>query len=35
LEGIKIGQVWLIDMVSFEAYLEQANDSADHRIDPK
>lgn len=35
LEGIKIGQVWLIAMASFEAYLENANHSADQRFGPK
>ncbi|MEJ2486747.1 MAG: helix-turn-helix domain-containing protein [Anaerolineales bacterium] len=35
LEGIKIGQVWLIAVASFEIYLMQANHSADQRFGPK
>jgi hypothetical protein len=35
LEGLKIGQIWLIDMAYFEAYLAQANDSSDQRFGPK
>ncbi len=35
LAGLKTGQVWLIDMKSFEAYLAQAGSLEDHRFGPK
>ena len=35
LDGLKIGQVWLIDKSVFEAYLENATQAADHRFGPK
>jgi hypothetical protein len=35
LEGIKVDQVWLIAMASFEAYLAQANHCAGQRFGPK
>ena len=33
--GLKLGQVWLIQMESFEAYLANAENSKDHRFGPK
>jgi excisionase family DNA binding protein len=33
--GIKIGQVWLIDFDSLEAYLKLKNNSVDKRCGPK
>jgi len=35
LAGLKLGQVWLIQMDSFEAYLTNAESSKDHRFGPK
>ena len=35
LEGLKIGQVWLIDKSTFEAYLENANQATDRRFGPQ
>jgi excisionase family DNA binding protein len=35
LAGLKLGQVWLIEMDSFEGYLANAEDSKDHRFGPK
>jgi excisionase family DNA binding protein len=35
LAGLKLGQQWLIQMDSFEAYLENAENSKDHRFGPK
>ena len=35
LEGIKIGQLWLVDKGALDIYLEQAQDSTDHRFGPK
>ena len=35
LAGLKLGQVWLIQMDSFEAYLVNAESSMDHRFGPK
>jgi hypothetical protein len=35
LAGLKLRQVWLIDVASFEAYLAQANHSNDQRFGPK
>ena len=35
LAGLKLGQQWLIEMESFEAYLANAKDSKDHRFGPK
>jgi excisionase family DNA binding protein len=35
LEGVKIGQVWLIDKDTFEAYLKKANQSTDRRFGPQ
>jgi excisionase family DNA binding protein len=34
LAGLKIGQVWLIDMTSFETYLAHATNSTDQRFGP-
>ena len=35
LEGLKIGQVWLIDNSSFVAYLERAIEATDRRFGPQ
>lgn len=35
LTGLKFGQVWLIDMDSFEWYLSEVGNSTDHRFGPK
>jgi excisionase family DNA binding protein len=35
LAGLKLGQQWLIQMGSFEAYLANAESSKDHRFGPK
>jgi excisionase family DNA binding protein len=35
LDGLKLGQLWLIEMVSLEAYLVQAGNSEDHRFGPQ
>ena len=35
LEGIKIGQIWLIEMESLEAYLQYIQDTSDNRCGPR
>ena len=35
LEGIKIGQMWLVDMDALDFYIEQAYDAIDQRFGPK
>jgi hypothetical protein len=35
LEGIKIGQMWLIDMDSLETYLKHVEETSDRRCGPK
>ena len=35
LAGLKLGQVWLIQMDSFEVYLANAESSKDHRFGPR
>ncbi len=35
LAGLKLGQVWLIDVDSFELYLSEVGKSQDHRFGPK
>jgi excisionase family DNA binding protein len=35
LEGIKIGQMWLIDMRAFDTYLRCAENATDKRFGPK
>ncbi len=35
LAGLKIGQVWLIDKVAFEGYLENAIQATDRRFGPR
>jgi len=35
LLGLKVGQLWLIDKNSFDAYLENAQVSHDRRFGPK
>jgi len=34
LTGLKIGQVWLIEKSTFEAYLENATQATDRRFGP-
>jgi len=35
LEGLKIGQVWLIDKDAFESYLANAYQTSDQRFGPQ
>lgn len=35
LEGLKIGQIWLIDKGAFDGYLESVNGASDRRFGPK
>ena len=35
LEGIKIGQVWLIEMQSLEGYLQHVETTSDRRCGPR
>ena len=35
LEGIKIGQMWLVDKAALDTYIEKAKDSTDQRFGPK
>jgi len=35
LEGVKIGQMWLIDMESLEMYLKHVELTSDRRCGPK
>jgi excisionase family DNA binding protein len=35
LEGFKIGQVWLIEKTTFEAYLKKAIQASDLRFGPQ
>lgn len=35
LEGFKIGQVWLIEISAFVAYLEKGIEATDRRFGPK
>lgn len=35
LEGIKIGQLWLVDKGSLDLYIELAQDTTDQRFGPK
>jgi excisionase family DNA binding protein len=35
LSGMKLGQVWLIDKHTFEAYLENTHHTKDKRFGPK
>jgi len=35
LEGIKIGQLWLVDKAALDLYIEQAKDATDQRFGPK
>jgi len=35
LEGLKIGQVWLVDKSAFESFLEKAAQTTDRRFGPK
>jgi excisionase family DNA binding protein len=35
LTGMKLGQTWLIDKRTLEAYLENANHTIDKRFGPK
>ena len=35
LEGIKIGQMWLIEMESLETYLQHVESTLDRRCGPK
>ena len=35
LTGLKVGQVWLIDLKGLDCYLTNALNSTDHRFSPK
>ena len=35
LEGVKIGQIWLIDMQSLETYLHHVESTSDRRCGPR
>jgi len=35
LEGIKIGQMWLVDKSALDLYIEKAQDATDQRFGPK
>ena len=35
LEGIKIGQLWLVDIGTLDIYLEQVQDAIDQRFGPR
>ncbi len=35
LDGIKIGQLWLIEMQSLETYLQRVENTTDRRYGPK
>ncbi len=35
LKGLKVGQVWLIDMAVFDAYMKSAKEASDQRFGPK
>jgi excisionase family DNA binding protein len=35
LEGIKIGQLWLVEKRALDFYIEQAQHSTNHRFGPK
>ena len=35
LEGIKIGQLWLINKCALDTYIEQAQDATDQRFGPR
>ena len=35
LEGIKIGQLWLVEKGALDVYIEQAHDATDQRFGPK
>ena len=35
LEGIKIGQIWLIEMESLETYLQHVETTSDRRCGPR
>jgi len=35
LSGVKLGQTWLLDKSTFEAYMENAHQTSDKRFGPK
>ncbi len=35
IEGIKIGQVWLVDKGALDIYIAEAQDATDQRFGPK
>ena len=35
LEGIKIGQMWLVDKAALDLYIERCQDATDQRFGPK
>lgn len=35
LEGVKIGQIWLVDKGALDLYIKQTQDATDQRFGPK
>ena len=35
LEGVKIGQLWLVEKSALDVYIEQTQDATDQRFGPK
>ena len=35
LEGLKVGQLWLIDKKAFDAYIDKTTKASDRRFGPK
>ena len=35
LQGVKIGQMWLIELQALESYLHQQNNTSDRRCGPR
>ena len=35
LNGLKVGQLWLIDKKAFDAYIEKTTEASDSRFGPK
>ena len=35
LDGLKVGQLWLIDKTAFDTYIEKTTEASDRRFGPK
>lgn len=35
LQGVKIGQLWLVDKSALDQFIEQTQNATDHRFGPK